>query len=79
MKSGAVALFLASRSAGRWLFLVVRDPGNHEFPDLIFSKSYGKSNTVNVSRSRSRTRYDSSNDIKTIYLGTVFLYVVNIL
>ena len=33
MKSGAVALFLASRLEGWWLFLVVRDPGNHEFPD----------------------------------------------
>ena len=52
---------------------------HHEFPDLFVSKPYGKFDTVNVSRSRSRTRYDSSNDIKTIYLGTVFLYVVNIL
>ena len=52
---------------------------HHEFPDLFVSKPYGKFDTVNVSRSRFRTRYDSSNDIKTIYLGTVFLYVVNIL
>ena len=51
----------------------------HEFPDLIFSKSYGKFDTVNASRFMRSTRYDSSNDIKTIYLGTVFLYVVNIL
>mgnify|MGYP000858453862 CR=1 FL=1 len=33
MKSGAAALFLVRRPEGRWLFLVVRDPGNHEFPD----------------------------------------------
>ena len=52
---------------------------HHEFPDLIFSKSYGKSNTVNVSRSMRSTRYDSLKDIKTIFLGTVFFCAVNIL
>ena len=51
----------------------------HEFPDLIFSKLYGKFDTVNVSRSMRSTRYDSSKDIETIHLGTVFLYIVNIL
>ena len=51
----------------------------HEFPDLIFSKPYGKFDTVNVSRSMRSTRYDSSKDIKTVYLGTVFLCAVNIL
>ena len=51
----------------------------HEFPDLIFSKSYGKFNAVNVLRSMGSTRYDSSKDIETIHLGTVFLYIVNIL
>ncbi len=51
----------------------------HEFPDLIFSKPYGKFDTVNVSRSMRSTRYDSSKDIETIHLGTVFLYIVNIL
>ena len=52
---------------------------HHEFPDLIFSKPYGKFDTVKVSRSMGRTRYDSEKDIKTIYLGTVFLCAVNIL
>ena len=51
----------------------------HEFPDLIFSKLYGKFVTVNVSRSMRSTRYDSSKDIETIHLGTVFLDIVNIL
>ena len=50
----------------------------HEFPDLIFSKPYGKFNAANVSRSMGSTRYDSSRDIKTVYLGTVFLCAVNI-
>ena len=52
---------------------------HHEFPDLIFSKPYGKFDTVKVSRSRYSTRYDSLKDIKTVYLGTVFLCAVNIL
>ena len=52
---------------------------HHEFPDLIFSKPYGKFDPVNVSRSMRSTHYGSSNDIKTIYLGTVFLCAVNIL
>ena len=52
---------------------------HHEFPDLIFSKPYGKFNTANVSRSMRRTRYDSLKDIKTVCLGTVFLCAVNIL
>ena len=52
---------------------------HHEFPDLIFSKPYGKFDTINVSRSMRRTRYDSSKDIKTVFLGTVFLCAVNIL
>ena len=52
---------------------------HHEFPDLIFSKSYGKFNAVNVLRSMRSTRYDSSKDIKTVYLGTVFLWAANIL
>ena len=52
---------------------------HHEFPDLIFSKAYGKFDPVNVSRSMCHTHYDSSKDIKTIYLGTVFLCAVNIL
>ena len=51
---------------------------HHELPDLIFSKSYGKFNAVNVLRSMGSTRYDSSKDIKTIYPGTVFLWAVNI-
>ena len=51
---------------------------HHEFPDLIFSKSYGKFNAVNVLRSMRSTRYDSSKDIKTVYPGTVFLWAVNI-
>ena len=51
---------------------------HHEFPDLIFSKSYGKFNAVNVSRSMGSTRYDSIKDIKTVYPGTVFLCDVNI-
>ena len=51
----------------------------HEFPDLIFSKPYGKFTTANVSRSMRRTRYDSLKDIKTAFLGTVFLCAVNIL
>ena len=51
---------------------------HHEFPDLIFSKSYGKFNAVNVSRSMGSTRYDSLKDIKTVYPGTVFLCAVNI-
>ena len=51
----------------------------HEFPDLIFLKLYGKFNPANVSRSMRSTRYDSSKDIKTVYLGTVFLCTVNIL
>ena len=51
---------------------------HHEFPDLIFSKSYGKFNAVNVSRFTHSTRYDSLKDIKTVYLGTVFLWAVNI-
>ena len=51
----------------------------HEFPDLIFSKLYGKFVTVKVSRSMRRARYDSLKDIKTIFLGTVFLCAVNIL
>ena len=51
----------------------------HEFPDLIFSKPYGKFDTVKVSRSMRSTRYDSLKDIKTIFLGTVFLCAVNIL
>ena len=51
----------------------------HEFPDLIFSKPYGKFTTANVSRSMRRTRYDSLKDIKTTFLGTVFLCAVNIL
>ena len=51
---------------------------HREFPDLIFSKSYGKFNAVNVLRSMGSTRYDSSKDIKTIYPGTVFLWAVNI-
>ena len=51
----------------------------HEFPDLIFSKPYGKFDTVKVSRSMRHTLYDSSKDIKTVYLGTVFLCAVNIL
>ena len=52
---------------------------HHEFPDLIFLKAYGKFDTVNVSRSMHSTRYNSSKHIKTIHLGTVFLYIVNIL
>ena len=52
---------------------------HHEFPDLIFSKLYGKFDPENVSRSMCHTHYDSLKDIKTIYLGTVFLYAVNIL
>ena len=52
---------------------------HHEFPDLIFSKSYGKFNAVNVSRSMGSTRYDSLKNIKTAFLGTVFLCAVNIL
>ena len=52
---------------------------HHEFPDLIFSKPYGKFTTANVSRSMRRTRYDSLKNIKTAFLGTVFLYIVNIL
>ena len=51
----------------------------HEFPDLIFSKPYGKFTTANVSRSMRRTRYDSLKNIKTAFLGTVFLCTVNIL
>ena len=51
----------------------------HEFPDLIFLKPYGKFNAANVSRSMGSTRYDSSKDIKTVYLGTVFLWAANIL
>ena len=51
---------------------------HHEFPDLIFSKSYGKFNAVNVLRSMRSTRYDSLKDIKTVYPGTVFLWAVNI-
>ena len=52
---------------------------HHEFPDLFVSKPYGKFDTVNVSRSRWHTHYDSSKDIKTAFLGTVFLDIVNIL
>ena len=51
----------------------------HEFPDLIFLKAYRKFDTVKVSRSMGSTRYDSAKDIKTVYLGTVFLCAVNIL
>ena len=51
---------------------------HHEFPDLIFSKSYGKFNAVNVSKSMGSTRYDSLKDIKTVYLGKFFLCAVNI-
>ena len=51
---------------------------HHEFPDLIFSKSYGKFNAANVSSSMRSTRYDSLKEIKTVYLGTLFLYAVNI-
>ena len=52
---------------------------HHEFPDLFVSKPYGKFDAVNVSRSRWHTHYDSSKDIKTAFLGTVFLDIVNIL
>ena len=52
---------------------------HHEFPDLIFSKPYGKFTTANVSKFMRRTRYDSLKDIKTAFLGTVFLCTVNIL
>ena len=52
---------------------------HHEFPDLIFLKAYGKLDTVKVSRSMGSTRYDSAKDIKTVFLGTVFLCAVNIL
>ena len=51
---------------------------HHEFPDLIFSKSYGKFNAINVSRSMGSTRYDSLKDIKPVLPGTVFLCAVNI-
>ena len=45
----------------------------HEFPDLIFSKLYGKFDTVKVSRSRYSTRYDSLKDIKTVFWELFFL------
>ena len=51
----------------------------YEFPDLIFSKLYGKFDTVKVSRSMRHALYDSSKDIKTVYLGTVSFCAVNIL